>query len=129
MSPPTDPSGGSSGAYAGRLVLVARCDAQALRRIPRIRNPPTPLSGPVRNSCPAVPLLPPAAPRRPGPEIASLYQPARSADEVGGDWHDVVPPADDETALVIGDVTGNGIDDTLRLSGRAGGRRGHFEEL
>ncbi|MFB7026655.1 MULTISPECIES: SpoIIE family protein phosphatase [unclassified Streptomyces] len=55
-------------------------------------------------------LLPPAPPQRPGLEIASLYQPAQSANEVGGDWYDVVPLADDKTALVIGDVMGNGID-------------------
>ncbi|MFF1511305.1 SpoIIE family protein phosphatase [Streptomyces sp. NPDC058326] len=55
-------------------------------------------------------LLPPATPQRPGLRIASLYQPAQAANEVGGDWYDVIPLADDRTALVIGDVMGNGID-------------------
>ncbi|MDQ0983261.1 SpoIIE family protein phosphatase [Streptomyces sp. V2I9] len=55
-------------------------------------------------------LLPPAPPKRPGLRIASLYRPAQSANEVGGDWYDVIPLADDKTALVIGDVMGNGID-------------------
>ncbi|MFB6839937.1 SpoIIE family protein phosphatase [Streptomyces sp. NPDC056361] len=55
-------------------------------------------------------LLPPAPPQRPGLKIASLYQPAQAANEVGGDWYDVIPLADDKTALVIGDVMGNGID-------------------
>lgn len=55
-------------------------------------------------------LLPPASPQRPGLKIASLYQPAQAANEVGGDWYDVIPLADDKTALVIGDVMGSGID-------------------
>ncbi|MEI7032562.1 SpoIIE family protein phosphatase [Streptomyces pratensis] len=55
-------------------------------------------------------LLPPASPQRPGLKIASLYRPALAANEVGGDWYDVIPLADDKTALVIGDVMGNGID-------------------
>ncbi|ARF60569.1 PAS sensor protein [Streptomyces violaceoruber] len=55
-------------------------------------------------------LLPPAPPKRPGLRVASLYRPARSANEVGGDWYDVIPLAGDKTALVIGDVMGNGID-------------------
>ncbi|MFJ2932490.1 SpoIIE family protein phosphatase [Streptomyces sp. NPDC087219] len=55
-------------------------------------------------------LLPPAPPQRPGLRVASLYQPARAANEVGGDWYDVIPLAGDKTALVIGDVMGNGID-------------------
>ncbi|MER5739719.1 MULTISPECIES: SpoIIE family protein phosphatase [unclassified Streptomyces] len=55
-------------------------------------------------------LLPPSPPRRPGLRTASLYQPAQAANEVGGDWYDVIPLVDDKTALVIGDVMGNGID-------------------
>ncbi|MFD3513041.1 SpoIIE family protein phosphatase [Streptomyces sp. NPDC058657] len=55
-------------------------------------------------------LLPPAPPQRPGLRITSLYQPAQAANEVGGDWYDVIPLDGDKTALVIGDVMGNGID-------------------
>jgi PAS domain S-box-containing protein len=55
-------------------------------------------------------LLPPTSPQRPGLKIASLYQPAQAANGVGGDWYDVIPLAGDKTALVIGDVMGNGID-------------------
>ncbi|MFE9696605.1 SpoIIE family protein phosphatase [Streptomyces sp. NPDC006270] len=55
-------------------------------------------------------LLPPTSPQRPGLKIASLYRPAQAANEVGGDWYDVIPLAEDKTALVIGDVMGNGID-------------------
>ncbi|WP_151479915.1 SpoIIE family protein phosphatase [Streptomyces albicerus] len=44
-----------------------------------------------------------------GLEVASRYQPAGAAGEVGGDWFDVVPLDGDKTALVVGDVMGSGI--------------------
>ncbi len=53
-------------------------------------------------------LLPHQAPDRPGLEIATRYRPADDTSEIGGDWYDVLPLADDGTALVIGDVMGNG---------------------
>ncbi|MFE4724213.1 PP2C family protein-serine/threonine phosphatase, partial [Streptomyces sp. NPDC056728] len=43
-------------------------------------------------------------------EIATRYQPAGTSAEVGGDWFDVIPLAQDKTALVVGDVMGSGID-------------------
>ncbi|MGW7080001.1 SpoIIE family protein phosphatase [Streptomyces sp. NPDC054866] len=55
-------------------------------------------------------LLPAPPPPLVGLEVASRYQPARSASEVGGDWFDVIPLAHDRTALVVGDVMGHGID-------------------
>ncbi|MGW0752921.1 SpoIIE family protein phosphatase [Streptomyces sp. NPDC002587] len=55
-------------------------------------------------------LLPGHPPPLPGLHVASLYQPAQATQEVGGDWYDVIPLADDKTALVVGDVMGNGID-------------------
>ncbi|MEU3608733.1 SpoIIE family protein phosphatase [Streptomyces sp. NPDC035033] len=55
-------------------------------------------------------MLPPVPPERPGLTTACLYQPAQAANEVGGDWYDVIPLSGDKTALVIGDVMGNGID-------------------
>ncbi|MCL8013311.1 SpoIIE family protein phosphatase [Streptomyces sp. AS02] len=55
-------------------------------------------------------LLPDHAPHHTGLELASRYQPAQATSEVGGDWYDVLPLADDRTALVVGDVMGNGID-------------------
>ncbi|GGT12828.1 SpoIIE family protein phosphatase [Streptomyces purpureus] len=55
-------------------------------------------------------LLPGRPPPRAGLEIASRYQPAQASSEVGGDWYDVIPLADDKTALVVGDVMGSGID-------------------
>ncbi|UYQ66224.1 SpoIIE family protein phosphatase [Streptomyces peucetius] len=55
-------------------------------------------------------LLPDHPPHHTGLEIASRYQPAQATSEVGGDWYDVIPLAGDRTALVVGDVMGNGID-------------------
>ncbi|MFC9157844.1 SpoIIE family protein phosphatase [Streptomyces bauhiniae] len=55
-------------------------------------------------------LLPDHSPRHTGLEVASRYEPAQATSEVGGDWYDVIPLADDRTALVVGDVMGNGID-------------------
>ncbi|OEJ37539.1 PAS sensor protein [Streptomyces agglomeratus] len=54
-------------------------------------------------------LLPERPPHQPGLEIASRYQPAQLADEVGGDWFDVIPLTGDKSALVVGDVMGSGI--------------------
>ncbi|WP_371540046.1 SpoIIE family protein phosphatase [Streptomyces sp. NBC_00466] len=54
-------------------------------------------------------LLPGRPPELAGLEVASLYQPAEASSEVGGDWYDVIPLTGDKTALVVGDVMGNGI--------------------
>lgn len=55
-------------------------------------------------------LLPDHPPHHAGLDLASRYQPAQATSEVGGDWYDVIPLTDDKTALVVGDVMGNGID-------------------
>ncbi|WP_148589347.1 SpoIIE family protein phosphatase [Streptomyces sp. WAC01526] len=55
-------------------------------------------------------LLPEHPPPTVGLEVASRYQPAGDANEVGGDWFDVIPLDHDKTALVVGDVMGSGID-------------------
>ncbi|KAB1144679.1 SpoIIE family protein phosphatase [Streptomyces luteolifulvus] len=55
-------------------------------------------------------LLPNHPPHQTGLELASRYQPAQATSEVGGDWYDVISLEDDKTALVVGDVMGNGID-------------------
>ncbi|MFJ8650176.1 SpoIIE family protein phosphatase [Streptomyces sp. NPDC093546] len=54
-------------------------------------------------------LLPEPPPPLYGLEVASRYQPAGAAGEVGGDWYDVLPLPGDRTALVVGDVMGSGI--------------------
>ncbi|MFF4490708.1 SpoIIE family protein phosphatase [Streptomyces sp. NPDC001544] len=66
----------------------------------------------VRNAAEALQrsLLPDHPPGLPGLRVASRYQPAQAAYEVGGDWYDVLPLDGDRTALVVGDVMGSGID-------------------
>ncbi|MEU6404316.1 SpoIIE family protein phosphatase [Streptomyces sp. NPDC046985] len=66
----------------------------------------------VRNSAETLQrsLLPGRHPPLNGLEVAALYHPAQASSEVGGDWYDVIPLAGDQTALVVGDVMGNGID-------------------
>ncbi|MFJ4468337.1 SpoIIE family protein phosphatase [Streptomyces sp. NPDC089424] len=54
-------------------------------------------------------LLPTHPPVTGGLEVASRYQPAGAATEVGGDWFDVIPLDGGSTALVVGDVMGSGI--------------------
>ncbi|GAA2991465.1 SpoIIE family protein phosphatase [Streptomyces fulvorobeus] len=54
-------------------------------------------------------LLPDPPPSLYGLEVASRYQPAGAAIEVGGDWYDVLSLTGDRTALVVGDVMGSGI--------------------
>ncbi|GGT40028.1 SpoIIE family protein phosphatase [Streptomyces chromofuscus] len=54
-------------------------------------------------------LLPSHPPVTGGLEVASRYQPAGAATEVGGDWFDVIPLDGGRTALVVGDVMGSGI--------------------
>ena len=52
-------------------------------------------------------LLPPALPAVPGMEVAAHYHIA-SPDEVGGDFYDLFPLADDRWAFFLGDVCGKG---------------------
>lgn len=54
-------------------------------------------------------LLPPALPAVPGLEVAAHYHIA-SPDEVGGDFYDLFPLADDTWGLFLGDVCGKGAD-------------------
>ena len=55
-------------------------------------------------------LIPPTPPVIPGLDIAAVYRPAGSGEEVGGDFYDVFQVADREWVVVIGDVCGKGVD-------------------
>jgi serine phosphatase RsbU (regulator of sigma subunit) len=55
-------------------------------------------------------LLPEALPEPPGLSVKALYVPAQAGGDVGGDWYDVVPLADGRALLVIGDVSGHGVE-------------------
>jgi PAS domain S-box-containing protein len=54
-------------------------------------------------------LLPEQLPEIPGYELASVYIPAFESDEVGGDFYDVWE-LDDGWMMIIGDVTGKGVE-------------------
>jgi anti-sigma regulatory factor (Ser/Thr protein kinase) len=54
-------------------------------------------------------LLPVRLPQLPGIALAARYMPGSTGVEVGGDWYDVIPLGGDRLGLVIGDVTGHGI--------------------
>ncbi|MEP7202947.1 MAG: SpoIIE family protein phosphatase [Ilumatobacteraceae bacterium] len=55
-------------------------------------------------------LLPPSLPEIPGFEIGARYQSAGEGLEVGGDFYDVVPIGGGKWLLVVGDVTGHGVE-------------------
>jgi PAS domain S-box-containing protein len=54
-------------------------------------------------------LLPEQLPEIPGYDLASVYIPAFASDEVGGDFYDVWE-LDDGWMMIIGDVTGKGVE-------------------
>jgi PAS domain S-box-containing protein len=53
-------------------------------------------------------LLPPHLPQIPGVELGAEYLPAGEANEVGGDFYDVINTVEDGWVCVIGDVRGKG---------------------
>jgi serine phosphatase RsbU (regulator of sigma subunit) len=55
-------------------------------------------------------LLPAELPRLPGLRISALYVPAQAGGDIGGDWYDVVVIDDRHVLLVIGDVSGHGVE-------------------
>ncbi|WP_151083246.1 PP2C family protein-serine/threonine phosphatase [Nocardioides cynanchi] len=55
-------------------------------------------------------LIPPRPPDIPGLEVAAVYRPAGDGHEVGGDFYDVFQVAVDDWVVVLGDVSGKGVD-------------------
>ena len=55
-------------------------------------------------------LIPPTPPVVPGLDIAAVYRPAGTGEEVGGDFYDVFQVAVDDWVICIGDVCGKGVD-------------------
>lgn len=58
-------------------------------------------------------MLPQAPPEIPGLDIAFHFQPA---DEVGGDYYDLVPLGDRYLAIAVGDVNGHGLGAALLMA-------------
>jgi serine phosphatase RsbU (regulator of sigma subunit) len=74
-------------------------------------------------------LLPTQVPAVAGLDIATRYLPATAGIDVGGDFYDIVPAAADRWSLVIGDVSGKGVDAAAftavaRHTARAAARHG-----
>jgi serine phosphatase RsbU (regulator of sigma subunit) len=61
-------------------------------------------------------LLPEALPSIPGLDVSARYVPAASGIEVGGDWYDVVVADDRRVMLVIGDVSGHGLEAAVTMA-------------
>ena len=61
-------------------------------------------------------LLPEALPAVPGLDVSARYVPAASGIEVGGDWYDVVVADEGQVLLVIGDVSGHGLDAAVTMA-------------
>jgi sigma-B regulation protein RsbU (phosphoserine phosphatase) len=55
-------------------------------------------------------LIPPVAPHIPGLDIAAVYRPAGTGEEVGGDFYDIFQVSRNEWVVAIGDVCGKGVD-------------------
>ncbi len=55
-------------------------------------------------------LLPAQVPNLPGLRVNARYVPAQSGGDVGGDWYDVVAVDERHVLLVIGDVSGHGVE-------------------
>ena len=60
-------------------------------------------------------LLPRAAPELPGLELGDVYESAARV-EVGGDVYDYLTLEDGRLAVVLGDVTGHGVDATADMA-------------
>jgi len=55
-------------------------------------------------------LIPPTPPQVPGLDVAAVYRPAGTGEEVGGDFYDIFQLGEDDWAVVLGDVCGKGVD-------------------
>lgn len=54
-------------------------------------------------------LIPPGSPEIPHLDVGAVYRPAGDGREVGGDFYDVFQLAEDDWAVVLGDVSGKGV--------------------
>jgi serine phosphatase RsbU (regulator of sigma subunit)/anti-sigma regulatory factor (Ser/Thr protein kinase) len=55
-------------------------------------------------------LLPQTLPEAPGLEFGAIYAPGTEGIDIGGDWYEVVARADGTAVVVVGDVSGHGLD-------------------
>ena len=55
-------------------------------------------------------LIPPTPPHIPGLDVAAVYRPAGTGEEVGGDFYDVFQVGEGDWVVALGDVCGKGVD-------------------
>ncbi len=55
-------------------------------------------------------LIPPTPPHVPGLDVAGVYRPAGTGEEVGGDFYDVFQVAEDDWVVILGDICGKGVE-------------------
>jgi serine phosphatase RsbU (regulator of sigma subunit) len=55
-------------------------------------------------------LLPASMPKLKGLQVSALYVPAASGIDIGGDWYDVVAVDERRAVLIVGDVSGHGLE-------------------
>ena len=75
-------------------------------------------------------LLPSRLPDIPGLEIAARYEPGVVGVDIGGDWYEVIALDDDRVLVVVGDVSGRGLEASasmaaLRFATRGFALEGH----
>jgi phosphoserine phosphatase RsbU/P len=61
-------------------------------------------------------LIPPRPPDIPGLELSAGYRPAGDGSEVGGDFYDVFQVAEGDWVVVLGDVSGKGVEAAIVTS-------------
>ena len=61
-------------------------------------------------------LIPPHPPEIPGLAISTVYRPAGTGEEVGGDFYDVFEIGEDDWVVTLGDVCGKGVDAAIVTS-------------
>jgi serine phosphatase RsbU (regulator of sigma subunit) len=61
-------------------------------------------------------MLPETLSEIPGTQLAARYVPAASGIDVGGDWYDVVALDEDRLLVVIGDVSGHGLEASTTMA-------------
>ena len=73
-------------------------------------------------------LLPAKLPEVQGMSAAVRYVPASDDAEVGGDWYDLIPLRDGNVGVVLGDVTGHGIEAAILMAQLRHGLRAYALE-
>jgi serine phosphatase RsbU (regulator of sigma subunit) len=73
-------------------------------------------------------LLPAEMPKCAGIEIGARYVPGVGGIDVGGDWYDVIPTVDGCVMLVVGDVSGRGLNAATTMASMRHAMRAYIAE-